>query len=80
MAAMIEVVCANPSCKIKFQARVADRARGWGLYHNKRCKAIVQDRNRQNHRLVVHKMQNTDFYCESFPQFAEGWDEHKGEW
>jgi len=36
----IEVRCER--CKSTFRARVADRARGWGRFCSKRCKAIKQ--------------------------------------
>ena len=39
-AAMVEVSCQR--CKKPFMARVADRARGWGKFCSKSCKAIKQ--------------------------------------
>ena len=44
MAAMVEVTCANKSCKAAFKARVADRKRGWGKFCSKSCKASEQER------------------------------------
>lgn len=40
MPAMVTVKC--KTCKTPFQARVAGRKRGWGLYCSKSCKAIKQ--------------------------------------
>jgi endogenous inhibitor of DNA gyrase (YacG/DUF329 family) len=40
MAEMVTVKC--QSCKQPFQARVADRNRGWGKFCSKSCKAINQ--------------------------------------
>jgi hypothetical protein len=37
---MVTVKC--KTCKTPFQARVADRKRGWGLFCSKSCKAIKQ--------------------------------------
>lgn len=37
-------ICANRDCRIKFQARSADVARGWAKFCSKRCKAIEQTR------------------------------------
>jgi len=39
-AATVEVKCQR--CKQPFMARVADRARGWGKFCSKSCKAIKQ--------------------------------------
>lgn len=44
MPSMVECKCANKSCGVKFMARTADRARGWGRFCSKSCKAIKQDR------------------------------------
>ena len=38
--AMVTVNCAR--CKKPFEARVADRKRGWGKFCSKSCKAIKQ--------------------------------------
>lgn len=40
MTATVVVKCAR--CKQPFTARVADRARGWGRFCSKSCKAIRQ--------------------------------------
>src|ERR1051326_6540317 len=43
VAGKVEVKCANKQCRKKFMARAADRARGWGKYCSKSCKAIHQE-------------------------------------
>ena len=40
MAEMVTVAC--KTCKQPFEARVADRKRGWGKFCSKSCKAIKQ--------------------------------------
>ncbi len=40
MAAMITVKCQN--CKTPFEAREADRKRGWAKFCSKSCKAVKQ--------------------------------------
>ncbi len=42
-AGRVTVVCANKSCRKSFTARAADRARGWGKFCSKSCKAIKQE-------------------------------------
>lgn len=42
MATMVVVKCKN--CKQEFAARKADRARGWGKFCSKSCKACKQTR------------------------------------
>lgn len=51
MAAMVDVKCKG--CGIIFQARVADVKRGWGKFHNKSCKATVQEQRTGQH--AAHK-------------------------
>jgi hypothetical protein len=50
---MSEYVCAEPSCRMKFQAREADRRRGWARFCSKSCKAKKQTRDR-SHRMPTH--------------------------
>ena len=40
----VTVSCANKSCRTEFEARIADRKRGWARYCSKSCKAIAQER------------------------------------
>jgi len=62
--AKITVKC--KSCSAPFQARVADRKRGWGLYCSKRCKAIRQT-------------QRTGYAGPRHDCEGPGWDAHKRE-
>ena len=38
----VQVKCEG--CGIMFEARVADRKRGWGRFHSKTCKAVHQEK------------------------------------
>ena len=58
--AMVWVVCANPKCKIRFQAREADIARGWGKFHNKSCKASVQESRTKQYANLIQARRNID--------------------
>lgn len=46
------------TCGLPFEARVADRKRGWARFCSKSCKAIKQERRTSQHRahkeLVAH--------------------------
>jgi len=39
----VKVECENRECKTIFEARVADRKRGWGRYCSKSCKTVQQE-------------------------------------
>lgn len=55
MAAKVERTCANKRCSVKFLARKADIARGWGKFCSKTCKAVVQEaRTGQYANLQTH--------------------------
>ena len=45
---MIKVRCENKHCRIEFEARKADRKRGWARFCSKSCKAIKQTNSRHN--------------------------------
>lgn len=53
MATMVTVNCRR--CNNPFQARVADRNRGWGVYCSKSCKAIYTKGNRTKKRKSNYK-------------------------
>lgn len=36
--------CANHKCGVMFEARTADRSRGWARFCCKSCKAVVQEK------------------------------------
>ena len=49
MARTVQVKCARKGCTQIFDARVADRKRGWGKFCSKSCKAKEQEsRTHQN--------------------------------
>ena len=51
----VTVQCKN--CKNDFEARVADRKRGWGRFCSKRCKAIHQERRTGQYRGYLRNTQ-----------------------
>ena len=53
MEAIIKVNCQN--CKEKFEARVADRKRGWAKFCSKSCKAIKQEKRTGQYKLYNEK-------------------------
>lgn len=69
--------CANRSCRAPFTARTADRARGWARFCSKSCKAADQTRRTG---YAGPGTGGGDGYHgpETFDDFREGWDEHKG--
>jgi len=44
MASTAKYQCANPNCGAWFEARTADRARGWARSCSKRCASIVREK------------------------------------
>lgn len=57
--AMVKVTCKNKACGSAFEARVADRKRGWARFCSKSCKATHQDRhgghvNREHYGCQAH--------------------------
>lgn len=53
MATMVKCKCAN--CGAPFEARLADRRRGWGKYCNKSCKAKKQERRTGQHAAYLKR-------------------------
>ncbi len=41
--ALVDRICKNKQCGLKFKAKSADVKRGWGLYCSKSCKAVHQE-------------------------------------
>lgn len=68
----VQVECA--CCKNTFEARIADRNRGWGKYCSKRCKAIKQEQRTGQYANYIHRANNDDV------DYEEGWDAHKDIW
>lgn len=68
----IQVKCT--CCKKEFQARQADRNRGWARFCPKRCKAIEQEsRTGQYAKYLSNKTE----YVEDIDYEGPGWDAHK---
>lgn len=47
-------------CGAPFEARVADRKRGWGLYCSKSCKAVKQENNKARGAKRLYPWQRYD--------------------
>jgi endogenous inhibitor of DNA gyrase (YacG/DUF329 family) len=59
-------------CQKEFQARIADRKRGWGKFCSKRCKAINQEGRTGQYRNYLSRRTYEDVDYE-----GDGWDAHK---
>jgi len=57
MAATVKVYCKK--CGKEFQAREADRRRGWGVFCSKSCKAAVQEQRTGQYRAFKARSQYT---------------------
>lgn len=60
MPSMVECKCANKRCGAVFMARTADRARGWGRFCSKSCKAIKQEQRTGQHADHKHRQHIRD--------------------
>jgi hypothetical protein len=80
MASMVTVKCKNKSCRQEFQARVADRKRGWGKFCSKSCKAIHQERITDGQYKRHQERQDSDDYSDfdnlDFHPYASGFWGH----
>ena len=59
-------------CKSEFEARVADRKRGWGKYCSKSCKAKKQEQRTGQHKAYLRNGANEAYYRKEYggePQF-----------
>ncbi len=56
--AKVTVKC--KSCKQPFEARVADRQRGWGKFCSKSCKAKRQEARTGQHTAYLHRQKIAD--------------------
>lgn len=63
------VKCKN--CKCDFQARIADRNRGWGKFCTKSCKAIKQEARTGQYATYLNRTEEVDY------DYEYGWDAHK---
>ncbi len=71
MAAMVTQTC-KCGCGVKFQARRADVARGWGKFASKSCKARKQERSTGQYAALIHGRDrpNREFADGSFQMSA----------
>lgn len=65
--------CANARCGKDFEARTADRARGWARFCSKSCKAAVQERQTGQHHAHLQRDDNSA----GRDAIEDGWDGHK---
>ena len=76
MAAMVTVNC--KCCSQPFQARVADRKRGWAKFCSKKCKAKSQERSTGVYREYLDRQDDYSVNHDSNLDAVElGWDGHK---
>lgn len=76
MAKMVTVKCEN--CPTVFEARIADRKRGWGKFCSKSCKAIKQERRTGQYKRSMDRQDSLDkpYEPHSFSSEALGqWDD-----
>jgi len=66
MSAKQTYKCSN--CGDPFQARTADRARGWARFCSKSCKAIKQEKRNGQHKAYLSSRDGG----QCFPSRAEG--------
>jgi phage FluMu protein Com len=83
MAAMVEVKCCK--CKKLFDARVADRNRGWARFCSKSCKAKEQEARTGQYKSNLCRMINGTFKSRTVVDLSDdtylnedpSWDAHK---
>ncbi len=71
-------VCANRLCGCEFQARTADRARGWARFCSKRCKAVKQEMQTGQFRALQERRGSDDPFGDAEHMEDGSWDAHKG--
>jgi endogenous inhibitor of DNA gyrase (YacG/DUF329 family) len=67
--------CANKTCGALFQARKADRKRGWARFCSKSCKAI--DQTRRIGRWYMPRDLEEEARQAGLDAIESGWDGHK---
>ncbi len=86
MTAFVSVVCQNPNCGNKFNARRAAIRRGWAKFCSKSCKAVVQEaRTGQYAKMIFGKPPETrkeradllELIEIKMSRGGEPWDDHK---
>jgi hypothetical protein len=68
--------CANKTCGALFQARKADRDRGWARFCSKSCKAIVQTRKTGRGAPIPRDM-DEEARQAGLDAMEAGWNGHK---
>lgn len=66
----VQCKCKNPKCGGMFEARVADRKRGWARYCSKSCKAQHQESRTGQYKELMQRGSIRPALC--FPSHAEG--------
>ena len=70
--------CANKSCGEEFEARKADRDRGWARFCSKSCKAVVQEKRTGQHAAFKSRQERRDSNDEAYEGAEDpSWDAHK---
>lgn len=64
-------------CDKPFEAREADRKRGWALFCSKTCKAVEQESRTGQHRARTQRRENEDYEADMDGAEDAGWDSHK---
>lgn len=65
-------------CKQPFEARAADRARGWARYCTKSCKAKVQEKRTGQYAAHKSRADDDTIYDADMDGFEDAsWDAHK---
>ncbi len=65
-------------CKKDFEAREADRKRGWALFCSKRCKAIKQESRTHQYQQLKDRSETDAHDADMDGAEDQGWDSHKG--
>ncbi len=63
-------------CKEPFEAREADRKRGWAKFCSKSCKAKKQEARTGQYKAYLER-KDTDFDVDAYHAEDPGWDAHK---
>jgi len=76
MASTAQYKCLR--CQSVFQARTADRARGWARYCSKSCKAVVQEQ-RTGQYAQLRDSEEAEGQSTVFQGGFGEWEDHKNE-
>ena len=64
-------------CKLPFEAREADRARGWARFCSKSCKAKKQESRTGQYRALKQRRENETYDADMDGAEDQGWNSHK---